>query len=165
MKLSMTALSLASFALAAPAFAMDATGDAEAGAKVFAKCQTCHVVTDADGNVLAGKNAKTGPNLYGMPGRVAGTYPDFEGYGDALKAVGSTGFTWNEEDFVTYVKDPAKFLKAKLDDKKAKTMMTYKLPKEEDARNVYAFIASLSPAADAAAAPAADAAAPAPATN
>ncbi|MBN2631042.1 MAG: cytochrome C [Rhodobacteraceae bacterium] len=162
MKLTMTALSLASLAFALPAFAEAVSGDAEAGAKVFAKCQTCHVVTDPSGAVLAGKNAKTGPNLYGMPGRVAGTYPDFGGYGESLIAVGATGFTWNEADFVAYVKDPAKFLKAKLDDKKAKTMMTYKLPKEKDALDVYAFISSLSPAADAAEAPAAEAA---PATN
>ena len=127
------------------------TGDAEAGAKVFNKCQTCHVVADADGNVLAGKSSKTGPNLYGMPGRVAGTYPEFK-YGDSIVALGQTGFVWDEESFVTYVADPAAFLKEKTGDKTAKTKMSFKLPKEEDARNVYAFIASLSPApADAAA--------------
>ena len=154
MNLKLTAAVLA--LVSAPAFAQEVpTGDAAAGEKVFAKCQTCHVVANEAGEVLAGKNSKTGPNLYGMPGRVAGTYPEFK-YGESIVALGASGFTWNEADFVTYVADPAKFLKEKLGDKAAKSKMSFKLPKEEDAKNVYAFIASLSPAAAAA-----DAAAPA----
>lgn len=148
MKLSLTAAALA--LVAAPAFAQDApTGDAAAGAKVFNKCQTCHVVVNEAGEVLAGKAGKTGPNLYGLPGRTAGTYPDFK-YGDAIVAVGASGFTWNEADFVTYVADPAKFLKEKTGDAKARTLMTFKLPKEQEALDVWAFIASLSPAPEAA---------------
>jgi cytochrome c len=154
MKLSYSVAVLA--LVAAPAFAQDApTGDVAAGEKVFAKCQTCHVIANEAGEILAGKNSKTGPNLYGLPGRAAGTYPDFK-YGESIIALGASGFTWNEADFVAYVADPAKFLKEKTDDKAAKSKMSFKLPKEEDALNVYAFIASLSPA------PAAtDAAAPA----
>jgi cytochrome c len=137
----------AAFALvAAPAFADGhATGDAAAGEKVFNKCQTCHVIANEAGEVLAGKAGKTGPNLFGLPGRVAGTYPDFK-YGESIVAVGASGFTWSEADFVAYVADPAKFLKEKTGDKAAKTKMSFKLPKEEDAKNVWAFIASLSPA-------------------
>jgi cytochrome c len=145
MKFSLTAAVLA--LAAAPALAQDApTGDAVAGEKVFAKCQTCHVIANDAGEVLAGKNSKTGPNLYGLPGRTAGTYPEFK-YGESIVALGATGFTWNETDFVSYVADPGKFLKEKLDDKAAKSKMSFKLPKEEDAKNVWAFIASLSPAA------------------
>lgn len=128
--------------LAAPAFAQDI----EAGKKVFNQCQTCHVVANEAGEVLAGKNAKTGPNLYGLPGRAAGTQADFTGYGDSLVALGASGFTWNEADFVAYVQDPAKFLKEKTGDDKARSKMSFKLRKEEDAKNVWAFIASLSPA-------------------
>jgi cytochrome c len=146
MRLTLTALALAS--LSAPAFAQDI----EAGAKTFNQCQTCHVVQNEAGEVLAGKNAKTGPNLYGMPGRVAGAYPDFKGYGESLVALGATGFVWDEANFVEYVQDPAKFLKAKLGDDKAKSKMAFKLKKPEDAANVWAFIASLSPAAAPAAA-------------
>lgn len=142
MRLSTMALALLPALTAVPALAQDA----EAGAKVFAKCQTCHVVANEAGEVLAGKNAKTGPNLYGMPGRVAGTYPDFK-YGESIVALGATGFVWNEADFVAYVADPAKFLKTKLDDKGAKSKMSFKLGKEEDAKNVWAYIVSLSPAA------------------
>ena len=149
-------LALAPILMLSPAFAEGPTGDAEAGAKVFNKCQTCHVVVNEAGETLAGKAGKTGPNLYGMPGRVIGSYPEFR-YGDAIVAVGATGAVWDEESFVEYVADPAKFLKSTLDDKGAKTKMTFKLPKEQDARDVYAYIASLSPA-PATAEPAAEAA-------
>lgn len=144
MKLTTTAFALALFA--APALAQDApTGNAEAGAKVFNKCQTCHVVANEAGDVLAGKNSKTGPNLYGLPGRTAGTYPEFK-YGESIIALGASGFAWNEADFVAYVKDPAKFLKEKTGDSKAKSKMSFKLGNEQEAKDVYAFIASLAPA-------------------
>jgi cytochrome c len=141
MRLTLTALALAS--LAAPAVAQDL----EAGAKTFNQCQTCHVVQNEAGEVLAGKNAKTGPNLYALAGRVAGTQADFKGYGDSIVALGATGFAWDEASFVEYVQDPAKFLKAKLGDDKAKSKMAFKLKKPEDAANVWAYISSLSPAA------------------
>jgi len=61
--------------LAAPAFADGhASGDAAAGQEQFERqCVSCHVVADADGNVLAGRAAKTGPNLYGLSGRLPGS--------------------------------------------------------------------------------------------
>jgi cytochrome c len=139
MRLTLTALAFAS--LAVPAIAQDI----EAGAKVFNQCQTCHVIQNEAGETLAGKNAKTGPNLYGLPGRVAGTYEGFK-YGDSIVALGATGFVWDEASFVEYVQDPAKFLKAKLADDGAKSKMAFKLKKPEDAANLWAFIASLSPA-------------------
>ena len=139
MRLTLTALAFAS--LAVPAFAQDI----EAGAKVFNQCQTCHVIQNEAGETLAGKNAKTGPNLYGLPGRVIGSYPDFK-YGDSIVALGATGAVWDEASFVEYVQDPAKFLKAKLGDDKAKSKMAFKVKNSEDAKNLWAFIASLSPA-------------------
>jgi cytochrome c len=152
MRLTIAALALASFS--APSFAQDI----EAGAKTFNQCQTCHVVANEAGEVLAGKNAKTGPNLYALPGRVVGTYEGFK-YGESIVAVGAAGQVWDEANFVEYVQDPAKYLKAKLGDDKAKSKMSFKLKKPEDAANVWAYIASLSPAVDAAATEAA------PATN
>jgi cytochrome c len=142
MKTKLTALALLSTIIAAPAFA---AGDAEAGAKVFNKCQTCHVVANEAGETLAGKNAKTGPNLYGIIGRAAGTYPDFK-YGESIVALGASGFTWTEADLVSYVADPAKFLKDKLGDTKAKSKMVFKLNNETEAANVAAFLASFSAA-------------------
>ena len=63
-------------------------GDPAAGEKAFKQCQTCHVVQAADGTLLAGKAGKTGPNLFGVIGRTAGTYPDFK-YGDSMVAAGA----------------------------------------------------------------------------
>jgi cytochrome c len=144
MKLTLTALALAF--VAAPVLAQDApTGDAAAGEKVFNKCQTCHVVANEAGEVLAGRNSKTGPNLYGLPGRALGSYPDFK-YGESIVALGAGGAVWTEADFVAYVADPAKFLKEKSGDPKAKSKMSFKLTNEQEAKDVYAFIASLSPA-------------------
>jgi cytochrome c len=156
MKLTMTALAFASLAI--PAVAQDI----EAGMKTFNQCQTCHVVANEAGEVLAGKNAKTGPNLYGLPGRVIGSYAEFK-YGDSIVALGATGAVWDEASFVEYVQDPAKYLKTTLGDDKAKSKMAFKLKKPEDAANVWAYIASLSPApaADGTAAPAEGTAAPA----
>ena len=145
-----TALAVAaSFALS-PAFAQDASGDAEAGAKVFNKCQTCHMVVNDAGETLAGRG-KTGPNLYGLPGRTAGTVADFA-YGESIVALGASGFMWDEASFVEYVADPVKFLKTRLDDSKAKSKMSFRLPKEQEALDVWAYLASLSPAPEGAAA-------------
>jgi cytochrome c len=142
MRLTLTALALAS--LAAPAIAQDI----EAGAKTFNQCQTCHVVQNEAGEVLAGRNSKTGPNLYGLPGRVVGSVEGFN-YGDSIVAVGAGGLVWGEADFVEYVQDPAKFLKAKLGDDKAKSKMAFKVRSADDAANLWAFIASLSPEVEA----------------
>lgn len=168
MRLTLTIAALTALT-AMPALA---AGDAEAGAKVFNQCQTCHTVMNDAGEILAGKNAKIGPNLYAVVGRAAASYPDFK-YGDGIKELGATGFVWTEDDIATYVQDPTGFLDDKTGDKKAKSKMMFKLKKSEDAANVAAFLASLAPAPDAAAtdaapadaAPADAAAEPAPASN
>ena len=123
-----------------------AQGDVEAGKKVFNQCQTCHVVADADGNALAGKNAKTGPNLYAIIGRPAASYPDFK-YGEGIIAAKDAGLVWDEEKLVAYVQDPTRFLDEFTGNPKLKSKMVFKLKKEADAQNVAAFLASLQPAA------------------
>ena len=121
--------------LAAPAFADGhATGDAEAGEKVFKKCKSCHMIV-ADDETVIQKGGKTGPNLYGVFGRVAGS-TDFK-YGKSLAAVAETELQWDEAQFVTYVADPKAWLKDTLGDDKAKSKMTFKLKDEEDAANIW----------------------------
>lgn len=141
-------LTLATLALAAltttPVFA-EITGDPVKGEAVFKQCQTCHVVADADGNVLAGRNGKIGPNLHDLDGRHVGSLEGFK-YGKDIAAVGESGLIWDEALFVEYVQDPAKFLKAKLDKSNAATKMSFKLKKPEDAADVYAYIASFNSA-------------------
>ena len=137
---------------AAPAFA---AGDPAKGEKLFNQCQTCHTVTDADGKKLAGRGAKIGPNLYGVYGRQAGSYPDFK-YGKDMVAAGEAGLIWDEAHFVEYVQNPSGFLQDYLKDPKAKGKMAFKLKDAASAEDVYAYLIQFSPDA-----PAADGAAPA----
>ncbi len=138
-----TALSAACLVMgliASPSLAQD--GDIAAGEKGFKKCQSCHVVMDDEGNTLAGRASKTGPNLYGIVGRTAGSVDGFK-YGKSIVAAGEAGLVWDEETFMAYVADPRAFLKAYLDDSKAKSKMTFKLKKPKDALNIYTFLGSL----------------------
>lgn len=123
--------------LALPAYA---EGDAEAGKKTFNKCKSCHMIADPAGEVIV-KGGKTGPNLFGIAGRTAGTYEGFK-YGDSIVAAGEKGLAWDEATFVEYVQDPKAFLKSYLDDTSAKSKMTFKLKKGGE--DVYAYIASVS---------------------
>ena len=131
---------------AVPAFADGhATGDAEAGEKVFNKCKSCHmIVSDADETIV--KGGKTGPNLWGVYQRQPGSVEGFK-YGKDLIAAGE-GLPdgWTEEMFIEYVADPKKWLQATLDSTKAKSKMSFKLKKAEDAANVWAFLVSVGPA-------------------
>lgn len=142
MKHTLTILAVLA-AASTPAFA---AGDVAKGEAAFKQCQTCHTVADADGKVLAGKGAKTGPNLYGVFGRQAGTYEGFK-YGDSIIATGAAGLVWDEANFVEYVQDPAAFLKAKLSDNKAKSKMMFKAKNADMANDLYAYLSQFSPAA------------------
>jgi cytochrome c len=135
---------IAGFLAVPAAYAQDASGDAEAGEKVFNKCKSCHMIVSADGEEIV-KGGRTGPNLWGVVGRSAGSYEDFR-YGDDIVKAGEEGLDWNEEEFVAYVQDPREYLKTFLDDSKAKSKMSFKLRDEEEAANVWAYLASVSPA-------------------
>ena len=123
--------------LTATATAGLAEGDAAKGEKEFNKCKACHSIISPEGEVVV-KGGKTGPNLWGVIGRTAGTEADFGKYGDSITALGASGFVWTEDELVEYAKDPKAFLAAKLEDDGAKSMMTFKL---KDASNVAAFLA------------------------
>jgi cytochrome c len=122
--------------------AQDMSGDAGAGEDVFRQCQTCHVVENEAGEVLAGRNAKTGPNLYGVVGRQAGVVEGFN-YGDDLVEAGEQGLSWNEEELSAYLQDPTGYLREVLDDSRARGKMSYRVRSEEDALNVIAYLHSL----------------------
>ncbi|MBY6141439.1 cytochrome C [Leisingera daeponensis] len=125
--------------LAAPAFA---EGDPEAGEKGFNKCKSCHTVTSDAGDVII-KGGKTGPNLWGLAGRQAGTADGFN-YSDDLVAAGEAGLVWDEEKFVSFTADPKKFLQAETGNSKAKSKMSFRLRKGGE--DIYAFLASHGPA-------------------
>lgn len=127
-----------------PVLAQDApSGDAAAGEQAFARqCVSCHVVVDADGTKLAGRNARTGPNLFGIAGGVIGQADGFR-YGDGLITLGERGDVWTEDAFVGYVQNPSSWLKDALDDDSARGKMGYRVRAEQDALDLYAYLASL----------------------
>ncbi|MGR3599332.1 MAG: c-type cytochrome [Heliomarina sp.] len=135
-------VSAAALSLAVPAFAQDASGDPEKGAREFNKCKACHSIVDASGEAIV-KGGKVGPNLYGVAGRKAGSVEDFN-YSESMVAAGEAGLNWDLEHFIPYVADPTGFLRGYLEDDKARGKMIFKLNKEEDAQNVWAYIASVS---------------------
>ena len=133
--------------LAAPAFAdghaPSGNGDVAAGEEQFNRqCVSCHVVADADGNVLAGRAAKTGPNLYAVAGRQIGSVADFR-YGDDIVELGNAGNVWTEETFVAYVQDPTGYLREALDNRRARGKMSYQVREEQEAIDIYAYLSSL----------------------
>lgn len=137
---------LAALALAGPALADGhATGDADAGAKVFNKCKSCHMIVSDDGDVIV-KGGRTGPNLYGLVGRVPGGVEDFKYGKDIVAAGAAVPDGWDEATFVGYMKDPRGWLRETLDDSKAKSKMSFKLRKDDESANVWAYIASVGPA-------------------
>jgi cytochrome c len=131
---------LSAMLLALPAQASD--GDPAKGERVFNQCQACHVVEAPDGEVLAGRAGKLGPNLYGIAERPAASLEGFK-YGDDIVKAGEMGLVWDKENFVEYLKNPTDFLREYTEDKSARSAMSFRLRKEEDAENVYAYIKSL----------------------
>lgn len=126
-------------ALAAPAFA----GDAAEGEKLFKKCKSCHMIVADDGTEIQ-KGGKTGPNLYGVVGRQAGSVADFK-YGDTIVEAGTGGLIWDEAAIAAYVVDPKAYLKEVTGDGAAKSKMSFKLKKGGE--DVAAYLASVGPAA------------------
>jgi cytochrome c len=128
-------------ALTAPAFA---EGDADKGKKAFNKCKSCHMVKSDEGDMIV-KGGKTGPNLYGIIGKQAGSVEGFK-YGKSLVAAGEGGLIWDEASLAQYVADPKSYLKEVTGDSKAKSKMTFKLKK--GGADVAAYLASVAPAAE-----------------
>lgn len=147
---------LAASLFALPAMAQDA-GDPAKGESEFRKCKACHMIQAPDGTDVV-KGGKTGPNLYGVVGRKAGTAEGFK-FSDALIKLGEAGEIWTPEDLEHYITDPNKYVEEKVGDASLKTKMTFKLARNQ--ADVIAFLAQHSPDAGAAAAPADAEAAPA----
>lgn len=115
-------------------------GDAAKGEALFKKCMACHMIGD-------GAKNKVGPILTGV---VGGKVASVEGYkyGKSIVALGETGATWTEEELSEWLLNPKKYLRAKLDDKKAKSKMSFKLKKEDERKDVIAYLATFSPKAE-----------------
>ncbi|MDQ0133546.1 cytochrome c [Neorhizobium galegae] len=99
-------------------------GDAAAGATVFKKCATCHIV-DSDTN-------KVGPSLNKLFGRKAGTHPNFA-YSTGMKEAGDGGLVWDEATLRDYLHNP----KAKV---KGTKMAFVGVKDEQEITNLIAYL-------------------------
>ena len=96
--------------------------DLDNGRRAFARCRSCHTITDGGPNM-------TGPNLYGVFGRQAGIHPGFN-YSSAVK---EAGFAWDAERLDHWLENPRTFLPG--------NKMTFPgLPDATDRRDVIAFL-------------------------
>jgi len=120
-------------ALGAPAYADSHIAQGE---NDFKKCKACHTIANGDDVII--KGGRTGPNLFGVVGRVAGT-EDFK-YSASMIAAGEAGLVWTEESLVAYVADPNAFLKEATGDSSARSKMSFKL---KDSADIAAYLASL----------------------
>ncbi|SLN44849.1 c-type cytochrome [Ruegeria meonggei] len=113
-----------------------AAGDPAKGEKLYNRCSSCHAIIK-DGEVLV-KGGITGPNLYGVVGRVAGTETDYLNgsarlpvgmFTDDMIRAGQEGLIWTQENIASYSKNPIEFIQVYLDDDTARPNMSVKLKK------------------------------------
>lgn len=116
--------------------------DPAAGQRVFAqRCATCHMIVTPAGETVV-KGGKTGPNQWGLIGRVAGSVSDFRQYGATLVNAGKAGLVWTEAEIVAYLEDPREYLRARTGDAGAQSKMAFKLRDETERANVAAYLAT-----------------------
>lgn len=144
-KLTAAASAAALLSGMAPAFA----GDPVAGESAFsALCQQCHHVTNPAGETLAGRpNMRSGPNLYGVIGRQAGSAEGFR-FGPSLVAAGEAGLIWTAEEMVPFLRDPTAHLRGYLGATGARSLMAARVRDDETAQNLVAFLARFATPAD-----------------
>lgn len=123
MKSTLTVATLVLAAMAQTAQAQDVA----AGEQSFKKCYPCHSVGE-------GAKNKVGPELNGIDGRHSGSAPDYK-YSDANK---NSGITWDEAQFLDYIKDP----RAKIPGTK---MIFPGIKNETEAKNLWAYLRQFGP--------------------
>jgi cytochrome c len=137
------AVTLAAFVALSPAAAL--AGDAEAGGAAFqSQCSTCHMIVNEAGETLAGRNARTGPNLYGIFGSQAGVVEGFR-YGPSLVEAGEGGLVWDDETLLAYLQNPQGFLRETLSNNRARSQMSFQVRNADTAADIVAFLATFSP--------------------
>lgn len=98
------------------------TGDLENGRRVFARCRSCHTITEGGPNM-------TGPNLYGLFGSTVGTHEKYR-YSNALK---DADFIWDAEKLDEWLLRPRDFLPGN-------KMSFVGIASEQDRKDVIAFL-------------------------
>ena len=116
--------------VAATAVQAQDAGDPVAGAKVFRKCQACHVVNEEKNRV--------GPHLVGIIDRPIASVEGFN-YSKAMTEYGEGGKVWDAETLTVYLHDPRGTVKG--------TKMAFAgLKKDDELVNVIAYLADPSAA-------------------
>lgn len=101
---------------------MMASASADAGAKVFSKCGSCH-------SIEKGGATGIGPNLYGVLGKPHGAVAGFA-YSDAIKSISEP---WSFENMDAWLTSPRRYADG--------TKMSFAgLSKAEDRANVIAYL-------------------------
>ena len=100
-------------------------GDAAAGAKVFKKCKSCHIVG-------AGAKNRVGPHLNNIIGRNVGAVDGFK-YSKGLMAFATENPVWTESLLDAYLLNPRNLIKGG-------RMAFAGLRKEKDRHNVIAYL-------------------------
>lgn len=77
-------------------------GNADKGKSIFNRCKACHTFDES------GKS-RMGPNLYGVVGRKAATYPGYN-YSPAMKKAGADGMVWTSAELDIYLVNPQKLV-------------------------------------------------------
>ena len=117
---------LLSLAFAGNALAQD-IGDPSAGEKVFKKCQACHAVGE-------GAKNKIGPELNGVLSEKPGAVENYN-FSSAFQQWAADKPQWNADLLSKWLEDPRAVVKG--------TKMAFPgLKKEEDRKNVIAYLAS-----------------------
>ena len=100
-------------------------GDPEAGAKVFRKCKSCHMVGEKARN-------RVGPDLNEIFGRRAGGLDGYD-YSPDMAREGADGLTWTTEKLHIYIENPKALV--------SQTFMNFRGIKDaEDRTNLLAFL-------------------------
>ena len=116
--------------LAGAPVALAQEGDAERGAILFRNCNSCHVA-EPDGP------SRTGPNLYGVVGRTAGTLDDVR-YSPAIREAGEGGLIWTLETLDGFLQDPRGYIPG--------SRMSFRgLPELQDRMDVIAYLTGDAP--------------------
>jgi cytochrome c len=115
-----TAAEKAAFLAAMPA--PYAQADLDNGRRVFARCRSCHTITEGGANM-------TGPNLHAVFGRKAGSKTGYN-YSNALK---QSDFGWDPQAIDHWLQNPRTFLPGN-------KMSFPGIPDAEDRRDVIAFL-------------------------
>lgn len=104
-----------------------AGGDFDAGAKIFKKCKSCHMVGE-------GAKSRTGPPLTNILGTQLGIFDGFR-YSKGMLALSEEGIFWSIENLDAFITKPKDFV--------AKTKMSFPgLKSEDDRANLIAYLAS-----------------------